>query len=60
MTRKQARNLHEGDQVKWNDPDNGICSRLFTILSLRWTGPDTLLITDVSGDESEVFISELT
>lgn len=55
----QAGQLRPGDEVKWNDPDDGICSRTIRIQSMMWTGPDSIMLTDSDGDDIEVWITEL-
>ena len=41
MTIKEVKQLHNGDEVYWEDPDNGECSKHITI--------QTIVIGEVSG-----------
>ena len=50
--------LREGDEVYWNDPDNGICSGIYKIK--KFLSADILLIGNEQGSEVEVFIYELS
>jgi hypothetical protein len=47
------------DEVFWDDPDEGLCSRSIQIQSIEFHG-DMVRITDVSGDELECYASELS
>ena len=58
MTEKEAAGLHPGAEVYWRDPDNGECSRYFTIQSIRLLG-EVAQITTKDGDSIECFLSEL-
>jgi len=51
-------NLRSGDEVYWNDPDNGICSRHMIIESIEIVG-NTVCITDTEGNYLECFKNEL-
>jgi hypothetical protein len=59
MTKSKARKLHRGDEVTWNDLDNGICTRTLTILEIQWQN-DIATITDTEGNELQAFASELS
>lgn len=59
MTKKQVKQLHSGDEVYWNDPDNGTCSRVLKIHSIE-VHEDVAIIQDVSGAVVECFIKELS
>ena len=52
--------IEAGDQVKWNDPDGGICSRTVTIGAIEQDRDDSVMITVVSGDCIEARRSELS
>jgi hypothetical protein len=52
-------NLHTGDEVTWNDPDGGICTRRGTILSISYRG-DAAHIKMTDGWESDVLLTELS
>jgi len=38
MRVSDTKKLHPGDQVKWNDPDEGTCSRVLTIQTIEING----------------------
>ena len=61
MTAEQIENLHTDDEVYWNDPDEGICSRFLHIQEIRWIDEehDAVRINTKEGDCVEAFISEL-
>ena len=59
MTRRQVQQLRPGDQVHWDDPDNGLCSKTITIQEIEATG-DIVHITDISGGELECYAKELS
>ena len=52
-------NLHSGDEVKWNDPDNGLCSRTGIIQSIEYDD-NVAKIVWVGGDYLECYVSELS
>ena len=54
------RHLHTGDEVTWNDPDEGRCSRTGIICEIRYIGNDVAAITFTDGWQSEVPLSELS
>lgn len=58
MTKKQIKNLHSGDEVFWNDPDEGKCSRTYLIQSIEVDG-DIVIIQDQDGSNLECFADEL-
>lgn len=58
MTRADAKKLHSGDEVFWNDPDGGLCSRHLKIQSIRLED-DTATIVEPDGSVVEVFLDEL-
>lgn len=66
MTRDQVLSLLPHDEVYWNDPDGGKCSRHYKILTIEHDGPHedvddpVVKITDVSGDYLECYASELS
>jgi len=51
--------LHSGDEVYWNDPDEGRCSRHLTIQSITFKG-DVIVIVDQEGQTLECFAHELS
>lgn len=59
MTIRQAQQLHSRDQVFWNDPDGGLCSRQLTILTIRLEG-NVAFIQDLDGSNLQCFVSELS
>jgi hypothetical protein len=48
-----------GDEVKWNDPDGGACSRTGTILTIEEIGDGAVALTMTDGWHSEVLLTEL-
>lgn len=50
--------LRPGDQVRWNDPDDGACSRILTIGSIEVRG-NVVTITEPNGALVEAFAREL-
>ena len=56
------RNFNIGDEVYWNDPDNGICSGLYTITDkLTEDGENSVwIISQGYGNSTEVFQHELS
>lgn len=58
MTLKQAMELHKGDEVTWNDPDEGRCTRTIIINTVE-IDEDVVKITDPNGDYLECLIGEL-
>jgi hypothetical protein len=61
MTREQVDALQTDDQVYWNDPDGGLCSRIVAIQEIRWIDDehDAVRINTKEGDCLEAFITEL-
>jgi hypothetical protein len=59
MKIQQAKQLQFGDEVYWNDPDNGLCSRSITIREVRIVG-NMLCIYGVDGYYLECFPKELS
>ncbi len=51
--------LCRGDQVFWNDPDGGACSRHYTILLIKYMS-GVVKLTDIHGDYLECYARELT
>jgi len=51
--------LQPGDEVTWNDPDDGACTRTLTIRSIEYR-PDMVQITDTDGGYLECFLEELS
>jgi len=67
MTLKQVRKLHNGDEVFWNDPDDGLTSRHIIINTIQVLAPDdkeygdeVVCIQGKDGDELECFAHELS
>lgn len=52
-------NLQPGDEVFWNDPDNGQCSRVYRIQTIERNG-DVISITEPDGSYLECFANELS
>jgi len=59
MFKEEIDKLQPGDEVFWNDPDAGACSRPYTIGTIKIKGT-IVSITDVSGDTLECFGHELS
>lgn len=58
-------NLHNGDEVRWNDPDGGACSKVITIQTVEYHGEmgedDCIIrITGQDGSDLECFARELS
>jgi hypothetical protein len=68
MTLNEVRTLQNGDEVYWNDPEEGLTSRHITIQSIKVLAPDDgeeygdeiVCIQSVDGDELECFAHELS
>lgn len=61
MTRKEAQSLHPGDEVFWNDPDDGKCSRTYHIRTIEVLAQsDIVIIHGYDGSSLECFASELS
>jgi hypothetical protein len=58
MTKKEVKELHPGDEVFWNDPDEGTCSKNIIILEISTKG-DIVCITGDDGADLECFAHEL-
>lgn len=58
MRFQDAVKLHSGDEVYWNDPDNGACSRILKIRNIEvWE--DAVSIEEIDGSVVECYIEEL-
>lgn len=55
----QVKKLHQGDEVFWNDPDEGLCSRTLKIHSIELRFPNVVKIEEVDGSVVECFAREL-
>ena len=60
LTLEQAMALHSGDEVTWNDPDEGTCTCTFTIQSIQHHSDDLFKITKMDGGHLEALASELS
>ncbi len=58
MTEEEVERLQEGDQVYWNDPDEGACSRTYNISSIGMVG-QLVSIVDEDGSTLECYPEEL-
>lgn len=62
MMCRQARHIEHGDTVWWNDPENGICSKLATVIDEKTDGKptalDELTLKDHSGGITGAYRSE--
>jgi len=54
----EARKLKPGDEVFWNDPDGGVCSRTYKVKSVEFDGP-YVTIEDVDGSVLDCYAREL-
>jgi hypothetical protein len=56
--------LQVGDEVRWNDPDDDLCTRTLTIATIRFHDADSddpiVCITEPDGAYLECFRSELS
>lgn len=59
MTVADAKKLRPGDQVFWNDPDEGACSRVLTIRAVEVCG-NVVCIMEPNGSEVECYARELS
>jgi len=68
MELEQVRKLQSGDEVFWNDPDDGLTSRNIIIQSIKVLPPDDgcyygdeiVCIYGKDGDELECYARELS
>lgn len=58
----KIRGLQRGDSVYWNDPDDGICSRVLVIQTIEINDEDdpVVIIMEPDGSVVECFASELS
>jgi hypothetical protein len=56
---KDVKKLEPGDEVTWNDPDDGACTRTDTIGSIELHG-DIVRITWRDGSDLECWAHELS
>jgi len=54
----EVKKLHPGDEVQWIDPDEGKCSRIYKISTIKVVG-NVVVICDVDGSCLECFAREL-
>jgi hypothetical protein len=59
MKLKVIKKLHSGDEVFWNDPDGGACSRSIVIAKIEIKG-ETVCITGKDGSYLECWAKELS
>jgi len=59
MKIQDAIKLAPGDEVYWNDPDGGICSRFYIISKIEIEGK-VIKITAKDGNYLECFARELS
>lgn len=60
MTLRQVKQLGHGDEVYWNDPDGGKCSRVITIRFITIVSRSIVRITGMDGCYLECFAGELS
>lgn len=59
MKVREVRKLYKGDEVYWNDPDEGRCSRIYKIHTIHvWA--NMVVITEPDGSTLECFADELS
>ena len=51
--------LDRGSEVYWNDPDDGICSGFYTVLSVNMMA-ETIWLGNDAGSEVEAYFDECT
>ncbi|RPJ59095.1 MAG: hypothetical protein EHM12_07225 [Dehalococcoidia bacterium] len=51
-------NLQNGDEIYWNDPDEGRCSRMLRVKNFEFRGDDVISIEDITGAVVEGFMNE--
>jgi hypothetical protein len=51
--------LEPGDEVKWNDPDEGRCSRILKVKSVEFLGESAISIMEEDGSVVECYAREL-
>jgi hypothetical protein len=59
MTDEQVAKLQPGDEVYWNDPDEGACSRVYKIRTIEVLD-EIVVIEEPSGAVLECFAKELS
>jgi hypothetical protein len=59
MRISDVKKLHSGDEVFWNDPDEGTCSRMLKIHSIEFVPPNVVKIEEVDGSVVECYAREL-
>lgn len=60
MDLRDVRKLRSGDEVFWNDPDDGRASGYRTIAEIEIIGRSVVSIVDVDGGHLECFPWELS
>jgi hypothetical protein len=58
MTIAKAKKLQPGDEVFWNDPDDGACSRVYKIQTIEING-NVVTIMEPDGSVLECYAREL-
>lgn len=58
MRISDAKKLHTGDEVYWNDPDDGACSRVLKIQTISVVG-NVVSIEEPDGSVVECYAREL-
>lgn len=61
MTIEEIKQLHTGDEVYWNDPDEGRCSRVYKILTIEYNEEERVVtIMEDDGSVLSCFPEELS
>jgi hypothetical protein len=58
MKRQELLDLLPGDKVFWNDPDDGLCSRFYTIKTIE-IGDEIIKIIEADGSVLQCYANEL-
>jgi hypothetical protein len=57
MTKSSNNKFHNGDEVFWTDPDDGLCSGIATFIQLV---NEEVAIIEKDGVQIEVYIDEIS
>lgn len=59
LSKEEVARLQTGDEVYWEDPDEGRCSRVIKLYSIEQVG-EAVRIVDIYGDVLECLLEELS
>lgn len=54
------KHLQPGDEITWNDPDQGLCTKTGVISYIEYKDEDVVFIRFIDGSELECFLSEIS